>query len=514
MTAPNEAYQQLLQRQRERNAPLFAAARVFACLGLLALVATGHAFLENREFAATAPVALGYLALGGALWFGVRRSTRIRDRVWYAVPFLDVPAVFLSQYFAGSVSDFPPRVAVFTASLYAAVILVSMMSFRTRTVVATAAAALAAESSLIALLGGTGSDLAACLFSLSVCGMIAALVTRQVEDQLSFGARKVVTEQVLNAEIRHQVAERSRSLGESFSQIDGALASARLAPGSTFAGRYTVVKELGAGAMGAVYEVERATDHRRLALKLLTGVITGLQAARFAREAEIGARVRHPNLVEILDVGVASTGTPFLAMELLAGGSLAGRAARFGDLAWALPILRQVLAGLGALHAAGVVHRDLKPANVLVAGPDDAPTVKISDFGISRLEAPLDTGPLHDSAAGLADTRPGALTHTGALLGTPLYMPPEAAWGGKEMGKPADIYAFGVMAYELLSGRRPFSSPALVELLAHRPVPQLIPLGADVSPEARALIERCLAEAPEARPTIDELARVLSATSG
>jgi Protein kinase domain len=509
VSAPNDAYQELLQRQRERNAPLFAAARAFAGFGYTALVLLGSLFLGNPEFAASTPVALGYFTLGSALWWGIKRSAWLRERVWYAVPLLDVPGVFLGQLIAGRVADLPTRVAVFTSSLYAGVILVSMLSFRTRTVLATAAAGLLAELSLVALLGGTGADLAAVAFSVSVCGMLAALVTRQIEDQLSFGAKKVVAEKVLNAEIRHQVAERSRSLGESFSQVEGPLAPSRLAAGATIASRYTVVKELGQGAMGAVYEVERATDQRRLALKLLTGVVTGNQAARFAREAEIGARVRHPNLVEILDVGVAASGTPFLAMELLEGGNLAERSARFGDVAWALPILRQVLAGLGALHAAGVVHRDLKPANVLVAGPDDALRVKISDFGISRLEAPFDSGPLHDTAAGLADTRPQALTHTGALLGTPLYMPPEAAWGGKEMGQPADVFAFGAMAYELLSGKRPFKSPVLTELLAQRPIPTLIPLVAEVGPALRALIERCLANVPEERPTLAELSAAL-----
>ncbi len=168
----------------------------------------------------------------------------------------------------------------------------------------------------------------------------------------------------------------------------------RLSPGDTFDSRYLVVRALGAGGMGDVYDVERATDRRRLALKVVTAALQAKQAARFAREAEIGARLHHENLVSIVDVGIAAGATPFLVMELVQGGSLEDKRARFGDTRWALPILRQIASGLAELHANSVVHRDLKPGNVLLVEGNGgaAPIAKISDFGISRF------GALDDSA--------------------------------------------------------------------------------------------------------------------
>src|SRR5205085_1673252 len=145
--------------------------------------------------------------------------------------------------------------------------------------------------------------------------------------------------------------------------------------GEVFDGRYRILSALGRGGMGVVYEVERVPDGRRLALKVVRHELTGRAAARFAREAEIGARVHHANLVSIVDVGIAAGSTPFLVMELLRGGSMEEQRARFGDVAWALPFVGQIASGLAALHAHQIVHRDLKPANVLLvaaSGDDEA----------------------------------------------------------------------------------------------------------------------------------------------
>jgi hypothetical protein len=208
---------------------------------------------------------------------------------------------------------------------------------------------------------------------------------RIIEAQKQTIAReRARSEGLLKQELSHQVAARSRDLGQMMVRRDAAFAGGRLAPGTRFDTRYRVERELGSGGMGAVYEVERITDGQRLALKIVTGVVSGAQAARFAREAEIGARVRHANLVSIVDVGIAD-GVPFLAMELARGGSLADQRNRFGDARWAPPLLGEIAAGLAALHDASVVHRDLKPGNVLFASDGVA---KISDFGISRLDEP------------------------------------------------------------------------------------------------------------------------------
>lgn len=195
------------------------------------------------------------------------------------------------------------------------------------------------------------------------------------------------TEALLKQEISHQVAERSKELGEAVSKVALALPVATLVPGRRFAERYTVVRQLGSGAMGVVHEVERITDQQRFALKVVSGSVTGAQAARFAREVEIGARMRHRNLVSIVDVGI-SGGAPFLVMEMAEHGSLEEQRSRFGDAVWALRVLGEVASGLAALHAGGVIHRDLKPGNVLFSSAEDGAIVaKISDFGISRFGA-------------------------------------------------------------------------------------------------------------------------------
>src|SRR6185436_18744278 len=188
---------------------------------------------------------------------------------------------------------------------------------------------------------------------------------------------------------------------------------------------------------------------RRLALKVVTGSVTGAQAARFAREAEIGARLEHENLVRIVDVGVSPAGAPFLVMELVEGKSLDERRERFGNATWALAVLRQVGRGLQALHDAGVVHRDLKPGNVLLSGDVESPRARISDFGISRfntLPSAADVDAMADTADPAKGLMGASMTKAGALLGTPLYMAPEAARGAQAIHKPADVFAFGLIA--------------------------------------------------------------------
>lgn len=304
------------------------------------------------------------------------------------------------------------------------------------------------------------------------------------------------TEDLLRGEVAHQVAERSKELSTTFARGDSTLDTRHLTPGERFAGRYEIIRPLGEGGMGAVYEVQRTTDGARLALKAITGEISGAGAARFAREAEIGARVRHPNVVSIVDVGVFE-GVPYLAMELVRGGSLEARRDRFGDPAWARPLLRQTLAGLAALHGAGVVHRDLKPANVLLSTGASDGVAKISDFGISRLGVNVSTS-----------TSAPQLTGTGIMLGTPLYMAPET--GVAPVPDPsADMFALGIMAFEMLSGRAPFAVPAIVLAASgHLPTPEMPE--ANVSAPVRDFVLACLHIDPARRPSIDEALRILA----
>jgi serine/threonine-protein kinase len=207
-------------------------------------------------------------------------------------------------------------------------------------------------------------------------------------------------------------------------------------------------------------------------------------------------------------------------MELVKGPSLEAERERFGDVGWARPLLASVAEGLAFLHEHGVVHRDLKPQNVLLASAEGAaPTPKIADFGISRLDD-VSSG---DEA--LADTlAPAAspnLTATGAFIGTPLYMPPEAAVGARRLRGPGDVFSFGVMAYELLTGHLPWSVPAIYQALTGETLLPVVPIAqacaqngssADALPsDLAALLDGALAADPGGRPTARELARALRA---
>jgi serine/threonine protein kinase len=318
-------------------------------------------------------------------------------------------------------------------------------------------------------------------------------------------AQREVIDRLQRAEVQRQVAERSRGLSEALARLsDAPRAPARLTLGDVVEERYKIVRAIGSGGMGQVHEVERISDGKRLALKTLTGVAHKEALARFAREAQVAAELQHPNVVAALDIGVTATGTLFIVMELVAGGSLAAARARYGEVKFALPVLRQIAAALSVMHARGIVHRDLKPANILLDGEQ----VKVADFGLAGL---VDGAPLADTHEEGGAISP-ALTRTGAIMGTPLYMAPELVGGAREAGPGADVFSFGVVAYELLSRELPFASPPVIERLSGRALPVLKPL-AQARPELASLltslVDRCLAVAPAARPGAEALAEAL-----
>jgi serine/threonine protein kinase len=261
----------------------------------------------------------------------------------------------------------------------------------------------------------------------------------------------------------------------------------------TRVGRYRVVGSLGRGGMGGVLEVEDDAG-ARYALKVPVQDIEGIDVtARFAREANVLRLLDHPNLVAAVDV-FSENGRLFLVMEKVVGEPLS-KAIDFGpvDPRRALVLTRQTLAGVGHAHAQGLIHRDLKPDNILLVDMGGWDRVKIIDFGIVKLMD--DVAAAHGAAA---------LTSTGLVFGTPRYMAPEQALGRK-LDQRADLYAIGIILYELLSGRAPFESKdpmAMLKMQVKAPPPPLHMVTGDppwCTRELVRLVEVTLAKEPARR---------------
>ena len=219
--------------------------------------------------------------------------------------------------------------------------------------------------------------------------------------------------------------------------------------------RYRIVSRIGVGGMGAVYRAEHTMMRRDLAIKVLLPELGGKEefARRFEREAESASRLTHPNIITVTDFGRTPEGSLFLVMEFLAGESLSD-AIGAGPMPTerALAIMRQILRALEHAHAAGVVHRDLKPENIMLVDREgQRDVVKILDFGIAKVTQPQSGGE--------------ALTQAGVIFGTPEYLSPEQALG-EAVDARADIYAAGIILYEMLAGRRPFENEDKVKIIS------------------------------------------------
>jgi eukaryotic-like serine/threonine-protein kinase len=221
-----------------------------------------------------------------------------------------------------------------------------------------------------------------------------------------------------------------------------------LAVGQMLDEKYRIDELLEVGGMGAVYVGSHTRLQKRVAIKVLRSELTGAAeiVERFLREAVAASRIGHENIVEVTDIGKAQNGAPFIVMELLEGENLAARIRRGGPLSvpQACAIAIEILSAMDAAHRAGIVHRDLKPENVFLARKSRSETVKVLDFGISRM----------------VETEEGQhrLTLTGLVMGTPYYMSPEQACGESDITAAADIYATGVMLYEMLTAKVPFEA--------------------------------------------------------
>ncbi|NOK12552.1 serine/threonine-protein kinase [Corallococcus exercitus] len=261
-------------------------------------------------------------------------------------------------------------------------------------------------------------------------------------------------------------------------------------------GDFTVEERIGAGGMGVVYRATHPLIGKQVAIKVLRAeLVSPEQEQRLLVEARAVNAIQHPGIIDIFGFGTLPDGRPYVIMELLKGQPLSTILRQQGrlDIDRVVWILDQMLAALGAAHKAGVVHRDLKPANVfLVETPDTAPSLKLVDFGIAKL----------------LESSDNPLTADGSVIGTPEYMAPEQV-RGQPVGPATDLYAVGLMAFQMLTGTRVFQGEQLQVMFAH--VEQQPPLPSTkapgIPPEFDTLVLHLLAKDPAMRPTSAEAVR-------
>jgi serine/threonine-protein kinase len=274
--------------------------------------------------------------------------------------------------------------------------------------------------------------------------------------------------------------------------------------GTLLADKYRVDRVIGRGGMGMVIGATHLHLQQPVALKFLLPELVGNPSLveRFVREARASAQLRSEHVCRVADVGTFQNGVPYIVMELLEGSDLASLLQQRGPLPvqQAADYVLQACAGIAEAHALGIVHRDLKPANLfLTRRPDGTPLIKVLDFGIAKAQG----------------DRNFSLTQTSAVLGSPGYMSPEQLRSTRDVDARSDVWAIGVILYELVSGRPPFTGETITELALHiamDPPPPLVgrlPQGFDL------VVNRCLAKDPGQRyPDLANLAHALAVYAG
>ena len=276
--------------------------------------------------------------------------------------------------------------------------------------------------------------------------------------------------------------------------------AATLPPGTRL-GKYEVVRRLGAGGMGTVYEAIHAEIGKRVALKVLAPAVAAMEGARarFLREAQLTSKVRHLHAVDVTDMGTEGEHS-YLVMELLSGEDLAARVARGGpmDPQELIDVVLAVCSTVMTAHRAGIIHRDLKPQNIFLAEGAHGLVPKVLDFGISK---------------GLDASTARALTSTGSVLGTPYYLAPEQVVDNRASSPLSDQYAIGIILYECLTNARPFEGETLFmvfqAIVAGSPIP-LRQHRPELDPELEAVVLRAIESEPARRfPSVEDLGRAL-----
>jgi len=297
----------------------------------------------------------------------------------------------------------------------------------------------------------------------------------------AIGDERVQTEILLADELMSASASSMAMALPEQSKTDGRLDSLI---GTVLAGRYEVLRRIGEGGMGAVYEARHTVINKRVAVKVLLERLVEKRelVGRLLKEARLASAIGHENIVDVTDFGTTEDARSFVVMEYLDGEPLSALLVREAPLpaSRCLNIIRQVVSALEAAHAKGIIHRDIKPENIYLIRRDDDDFVKVVDFGVSKAVRTAEDGPesLH-------------LTRTGTLFGTPLYMSPEQARGAEDVDGRADIWAVGVVFYECLTGEVPFRANNYLQVIAQV-------LNSEAMPPSRMLPELGIPSAVEA----------------
>ena len=268
--------------------------------------------------------------------------------------------------------------------------------------------------------------------------------------------------------------------------------------GAVLAGRYRIDRVLGQGGMGIVVQAMHLQLHTPVAMKFLLPEVLGNQQVvqRFLREAQAAVRLRSEHVARVIDVGTLETGAPYMVLEYLDGCDLANFPRAQLSVGGVVDLMLQACEALAEAHSLGIVHRDIKPANFfIIRGPDGSPQLKVLDFGISK-----------------APSAQGNLTATQSVMGTPAYMSPEQMRSSRDVDHRSDIWALGIVLYELLQGMPPFGGEtfsSMVLKVVNDPLPRLtVRLPGDLD----AIVYRCLEKDPARRyQNIAELAQALAA---
>jgi serine/threonine-protein kinase len=444
-------------------------ARVVLLFGLIIqVVVRGVAFsMHGNPFAVetnwTPNVHLLILASGAAIWWRTRSGRRsARELAWLDVTSVAIPFGFscIALWFAGIVIR-PNLIHVLGMGnlLVLRAVLVPSSGRRTAAIGITFSAVLAAWTYAYYVRNGA-QDIASPAFFTTMTSVWSsmAVIVSALASYTIFGLRKRVKE-------------------------------------ATQLGQYTLVRKIGEGGMGVVYEARHALLRRRTAIKLLPMSKAGEQnAARFEREVRLTSTLTHPNTIAVYDYGRSPDGVFYYAMEYLDGIDLQ----KLVDGAGAQPpgavvhVLEQICGALAEAHGAGLIHRDIKPANVILCERGGRPAVaKVVDFGLVKDVEARDTGTTQAAAR--------------AFLGTPLYMSPEAINSPERVDVRSDLYAVGAVGYFLVTGSHVFDGATAVEVCAHHlHSPVVSPserTGSSVPRELESILLDCLAKSPDARPT-------------